>query len=220
MAKKLTVPEAEPIKEQSLDLVQVVASEGGEEVKFRVRRPLPLSARAKMVMDIANIVLVEGTYVPIVEEFAFLSTILAYYTDLPLDDMSIDNIDQLCCRTDIMGCVYQNVCDDVQYIKESAQKLISWEKEQLLRAKSDQLYEAVSAMINHLDGLLAQLEGTDLGKVEELTALAHAVAQKSEKELGHGIIEFREAKKTTAPKKRSVRKKVETPDGNSVVEKE
>ena len=57
--------------------------------------------------------------------------------------------------------------------------------------------------------LLGQLEGADLGKIDALTELARAVAAKSEKELGHGIIEFREAQKAaeTAPKKRAVRKK-------------
>lgn len=94
-------------------------------------------------------------------------------------------------------------------MRSDAEKLIQWRKEKLLRAKSDELYDAVTSVVNRLDSLLGQLEGADLGKIDELTELARAVAAKSEKELGHGIIEFRETQKAaeTAPKKRAVRKK-------------
>ena len=220
MAKKTVVSETEPVKEQSSVFIPVTADKDGDEIHFQVRKSLPLSACTRLVMDIADIVLIDGTYVPTVEEFALLSTVLAYYTDITLDDMSIDEIDQLCRRTDIIDCICQSADIDMEYFREKAQKLISWRKEQILRSKSDQLYEAVTNVVNHLDKLLSQLDGADLGKIDELTALAQAVAQKSERELGHGIIEFREAQKAAAPKKRSVRKKAPATEDHTAPVKE
>ena len=130
---------------------------------------------------------------------------LSYFTDLPLADMSIDEIDRLCQCGDILHKVYELSADPISSMRSDAEKLIQWRKEKLLRAKSDELYDAVTSVVNRLDSLLGQLEGADLGKIDELTELAHAVAAKSEKELGHGIIEFREAQKARRPLRKSGR---------------
>ena len=209
MAKKTTAPEPEAVREADAALIPVTVSVNGDELSFHVRPSLPLSARIQMVMEIADLVFLDGAYFPTVEEFAFRSTVLSYCTDLPLADMSIDEIDRLCQCGDILHKVYELSADPLSSMRSDAEKLIQWRKDKLLRAKSDELYDAVTSVVNRLDSLLDQLEGADLGKIDELTELARAVAAKSEKELGHGIIEFRETQKAaeTAPKKRAVRKK-------------
>ena len=209
MEKKPTAPEAEAVQAVDAALIPVTVSVNGEELSFHVRPSLPLSIRVQMAMEIADLVFLDGAYFPAVEDFAYRSTMLSYCTDLPLADMSIDEIDRLCQCNDIFHKVYELSVYPISFIRSDAEKLIQWRKEKLLRTKSDELYDAVTSVVNRLDSLLGQLEGADLGKIDELTELAHAVASKSEKELGHGIIEFREAQKTaeTAPKKRAVRKK-------------
>ena len=80
MAKKNTAPEPEAVREADAALIPVTVSVNGDELSFHVRPSLPLSARIQMVMEIADLVFLDGAYFPTVEEFAFRSTVLSYFT--------------------------------------------------------------------------------------------------------------------------------------------
>lgn len=200
--------------------VEVTVPIGDVELKFQVTTSLPLAARTKMAIDISDMIFVDEIYLSSMEKFARLSTLLVYYTNIDTNVFTVDQLDVICQQADLFKAIYEVVTDDISEVFDAANRLIEWKKQRILRAKSDELYDAAKDLVNSLERFLSQFEGTDLGKVQELTDLARAVASKSERELGHGIIEFREAQKATAPKSRSVRKKAAATGEKAVPTKE
>lgn len=186
---------------------EVIVEVDGHTLRFNVTTSRPIGVRTKMVMDVVDMMFIDDLYVPTMEEFATCVNLLIYYTDVNVDELTIEQVEALCGRPEIFDAIKSAIDDDMVVVSSCIYHMVEWRKQQMLHAKADQLFDAATSLISSLERVLGQVESADIGKTDELLEAAKAIAAKSERELGRGIIEFREAQKASEPKSRVVRKK-------------
>lgn len=209
MAKKMT-KKVEPAEGTKLDgrieMLTINASGGTTAVELHVgdttihvdvKKRLTLFERSKMAEEIADYCFVSEFYAPYMRDFAERISVLSFYTDINVDDLTMETAYALTQNSELFAAVYHNIDDDIDGIFEDAYALIEWRKEQMLRStKADELYDAIKQFVN---GLEVMLDGVaeSMGDTSSLPGLIDAIkkiANKDEVALAHGVLDFQEAK--------------------------
>jgi hypothetical protein len=212
MTEKIETADATKLDDR-IELFTINASGGTTAVELHVgdatihvdvKKRLTLFERSKMAEEIADYCFVSEFYTPYMRDFAERISVLSFYTDINVDELTMETAYALTQNSELFAAVYHSIDDDIDGIFEDAYALIEWRKEQMLHsAKADELYDAIKQFVN---GLEAMLDGIaeSIGDTSSLPGFMDAIqkiAGKDAKELARGVLDFQEtqAKQSKKP---------------------
>ena len=154
--------------------------------------------RCRMVHDIAGLVFVDGVYAPYLWDFACAYVFLNAFTNVRTDT-SGERQWALAQRTDILRRIDEAVGPDAVAIREDARELVQFYRDRLLhQSRLDELAEALTSLLQKLDGMAGSLKGADL---TELLHAAERLGDRPGTPSASGIVDLQAVRNAARPAK-------------------
>lgn len=143
-------------------------SAGDENIEVIINPTISFRDRGALISDIADLVIQDNVYYSYLEDFAFAYEFLTYFTNVKTD-IKADKLWEFCQLTTILDDIDNAIGMENAYsIRNEAKNMIEFKKQQILKSKSDELYDTLIMFVNKVANMIEKLpKSFDLGKLKD-----------------------------------------------------